>query len=32
MGLTTYHAGAIEYRGAPVAALPTHARNRLGIG
>jgi branched-chain amino acid transport system ATP-binding protein len=32
MGLTTFHAGAIEYRGAPVAALPTHARNRLGIG
>jgi branched-chain amino acid transport system ATP-binding protein len=32
MGLTTFHAGAIEYRGAPVAGLPTHARNRLGIG
>jgi branched-chain amino acid transport system ATP-binding protein len=32
MGLTTFHAGAIEYRGAPVAELPTHARNRLGIG
>jgi len=32
MGLTTFHAGEIEYRGAPVAGLPTHARNRLGIG
>ena len=32
MGLTTFHSGAIEYRGAPVAGLPTHARNRLGIG
>lgn len=32
MGLTTFHAGAIDYRGAPVAKLPTHARNRLGIG
>jgi branched-chain amino acid transport system ATP-binding protein len=32
MGLTTFHAGAIEFRGAPVAGLPTHARNRLGIG
>jgi len=32
MGLTTFHAGAIEYRGAPIAGLPTHARNRLGIG
>ena len=32
MGLTTFHAGAIEYRGAPVTGLPTHARNRLGIG
>ncbi len=32
MGLTTFHAGAIEFRGAPVGSLPTHARNRLGIG
>jgi branched-chain amino acid transport system ATP-binding protein len=32
MGLTTFHAGAIEYRGTPVAGLSTHARNRLGIG
>jgi branched-chain amino acid transport system ATP-binding protein len=32
MGLTTFHAGVIEYRGAPVAGLSTHARNRLGIG
>jgi branched-chain amino acid transport system ATP-binding protein len=32
MGLTTFHAGAIEYNGAPVAALPTHVRNRMGLG
>jgi branched-chain amino acid transport system ATP-binding protein len=32
MGLTTFHAGAIEYNGAPIADLPTHARNRMGIG
>jgi branched-chain amino acid transport system ATP-binding protein len=32
MGLTTFHAGAIDFRGAPVAGLPTFARNRLGIG
>jgi branched-chain amino acid transport system ATP-binding protein len=32
MGLTTFHAGTIEFRGAAVGALPTHARNRLGIG
>jgi branched-chain amino acid transport system ATP-binding protein len=32
MGLTTFHAGTVEFRGAPVGALPTHARNQLGIG
>jgi branched-chain amino acid transport system ATP-binding protein len=32
MGLTTFHAGAIEYNGAPVAGLPTHVRNRMGLG
>jgi branched-chain amino acid transport system ATP-binding protein len=32
MGLTTFHAGAIDFRGAPVAGLPAFARNRLGIG
>ncbi len=32
MGLTTFHAGTVEFRGAAVGALPTHARNRLGIG
>jgi branched-chain amino acid transport system ATP-binding protein len=32
MGLTTFHSGAIDFRGAPVAGLPTFARNRLGIG
>ena len=32
MGLTTFHAGTIEYNGAPIADLPTHARNRMGIG
>jgi branched-chain amino acid transport system ATP-binding protein len=32
MGLTTFHAGAIDFRGAPVAGLPAFARSRLGIG
>jgi branched-chain amino acid transport system ATP-binding protein len=32
MGLTTFHAGAIEYNGAPIAGLPTHVRNRMGLG
>ena len=32
MGLTTFHAGAIEYRGRSIAGSPTFARNRLGIG
>jgi branched-chain amino acid transport system ATP-binding protein len=32
MGLTTFHAGSIEYRGRTIAGSPTFARNRLGIG
>ncbi len=32
MGRTTLHSGRIEYRGAPIERLRTHARNRLGIG
>jgi branched-chain amino acid transport system ATP-binding protein len=32
MGLTTFHAGAIEYNGASIAGLPTHTRNRMGVG
>ena len=32
MGHTTLHAGSIEYRGAPVAALPVYERARLGMG
>jgi branched-chain amino acid transport system ATP-binding protein len=32
MGLTTFHAGTIEYNGASIARLPTHARNRMGVG
>jgi branched-chain amino acid transport system ATP-binding protein len=32
MGLTTFHAGTIELDGRPVAAMPAHGRNRLGIG
>jgi branched-chain amino acid transport system ATP-binding protein len=32
MGLTTFHAGTIEYSGASIAGLPTHARNRMGVG
>jgi branched-chain amino acid transport system ATP-binding protein len=32
MGLTTFHAGAIEYNGASIAGLPTHVRNRMGVG
>ena len=32
MGLTTFHAGAIDYNGTPIAGLPTHARNRMGVG
>jgi branched-chain amino acid transport system ATP-binding protein len=32
MGHTTFHAGAIEYRGRPIARLPVYERSRLGIG
>jgi branched-chain amino acid transport system ATP-binding protein len=32
MGLTTFHAGSIEYNGASIAGLPAHARNRMGVG
>ena len=32
MGLTTFHAGGIEYRGRPIAHLPVYERSRLGIG
>jgi branched-chain amino acid transport system ATP-binding protein len=32
MGLTTFHAGSVEFQGRAVAALPVYERNRLGIG
>ena len=32
MGHTTFHAGSVEFNGTPVARLPAHRRNRLGIG
>ena len=32
MGLTTFHAGSIEYRGRSIGQLPVHERSRLGIG
>jgi branched-chain amino acid transport system ATP-binding protein len=32
MGLTTFHSGAIEYRGRRTERLPVHERSRLGIG
>jgi branched-chain amino acid transport system ATP-binding protein len=32
MGLSTFHAGRIEYRGRRIDALPVHERSRLGIG
>ena len=32
MGLTTFHAGRIEYRGRPIEKLAVHERSRLGIG
>jgi len=32
MGHTSLHAGAIEYRGRPIAQLPVYERARLGIG
>ncbi len=32
MGHTTFHGGSIEFNGRPVARMPVHQRNRLGIG
>ena len=32
MGHTTFHAGSIEFNGKPVARMPVHQRNRIGIG
>ena len=32
IGHTTFHSGAIEYRGMPIAGLPAYERVRLGIG
>lgn len=32
MGHTTFHGGEIEFNGRPIARLPVHQRNRLGIG
>jgi branched-chain amino acid transport system ATP-binding protein len=32
MGLTTFHAGRIEFRGRPIERLAVHERSRLGIG
>ena len=32
MGLTTFHAGRIEFRGRSIEKLPVHERARLGIG
>ena len=32
MGLTTFHAGSVEYQGRSVAGLRVYERNRLGIG
>jgi branched-chain amino acid transport system ATP-binding protein len=32
MGLTSFHAGSIEYLGRRIERLPVHARSRLGIG
>jgi len=32
MGLTTFHAGGIEYRGRPIGQLPVYERSRLGLG
>ena len=32
MGLTTFHAGGIEYRGRPIEQLPVYERSRLGLG
>ncbi|NBS59636.1 MAG: ABC transporter ATP-binding protein, partial [Betaproteobacteria bacterium] len=32
MGHTTFHAGAVEYRGTEMSRMPVHERSRLGIG
>jgi branched-chain amino acid transport system ATP-binding protein len=32
MGHTTFHAGSIEFNGKPIARMPVHQRNRIGIG
>jgi branched-chain amino acid transport system ATP-binding protein len=32
MGHTTFHAGAIDYRGRPITRLPVYERSRLGLG
>jgi branched-chain amino acid transport system ATP-binding protein len=32
MGHTTFHAGSIEFNGKPIAGMPVHQRNRIGIG
>ncbi len=32
MGLTTFHAGRVEFRGRAIERLPVHERSRLGIG
>ena len=32
MGHTTFHAGSIEFNGRPIARMPVHERNRIGIG
>jgi branched-chain amino acid transport system ATP-binding protein len=32
MGLTTFHAGRIEFRERPIENMPVHERSRLGIG
>ncbi len=32
MGHTTFHAGGIKFNGEPIARMPVHQRNRIGIG
>jgi branched-chain amino acid transport system ATP-binding protein len=32
MGHTSFHAGGIEFAGQPIARMPVHQRNRIGIG
>jgi branched-chain amino acid transport system ATP-binding protein len=32
MGHTTFHTGRIEFQGKPIARMPVHQRNRIGIG